>query len=98
MIMPSSIPLDNNIIRDELTRYLPEGWNAVVERDVDGPRSLPMQIDQEHPRIGKIMATRRVARTVFLGSATSVREQSVRGIEDIRIRLGSVQPGEQVHV
>ena len=98
MIMPSSIPLDNSVIRDELTRYLPEGWNAVIERDVDGPRSLPMQIDQHNPRFGRIMAARRVARTIFLGSATSVRQQSVRGIEDIRIRLGTVQPGEQVSV
>jgi len=98
LIMPSSIPLDNSIIRDELTHYLPEGWNSVVERDVDGPRSLPMQIDQQNPRFGRIMAARRVARTVFLGSATSVREQAVRGIEDIRVRLGTVQPGEQVSI
>lgn len=98
LIMPASIPLDQSIIRDELTRYLPEGWNNVIEGDVDGPRSLPFQIDQNNPRFTRVMATRRVARAVFLGSAPRVREMRVRGIEDLRVRLGTVQPGEQVSV
>lgn len=98
MIMPSSIPLDNNVVREELTRYLSEGWSAVIERDIDGPRSLPYSIDAHNPRFGRCMAARRVARTIFLGSAPSVKEQRVRGIEDVRVRLGTVQPGEQVAV
>ena len=28
MIMPGSIPLDVPVVRDELTRYLPEEWNC----------------------------------------------------------------------
>jgi len=44
------------------------------------------------------LAARRVARAVFLGSAPSVREQRNRGVEDIRVRLGVVQPGEQVAI
>ncbi|BCV23911.1 Swt1 family HEPN domain-containing protein [Gelria sp. Kuro-4] len=98
LIMPGSISLDNTTVREELTRYLREGWNAVVESNVDGPRSLPYQIDRQNPRFGRWMAARRVARAIFLGSAPSVREQRVRGIQDVRIRLGVIQPGEQVAV
>jgi len=42
------------------------------------------------------MASRRVARTVMLGSAPTSRSQSVRGIEASRVRLGIVQPGESI--
>jgi predicted AAA+ superfamily ATPase len=98
LIMPGSVPLDTMIVREELTRHLPEGWNTVIETDIDGPRSLPYRIDAEHPRLGQVMAARRVARSIFLGSAPSVREQRVRGIEDLRVRLGVAQPGEQLSV
>lgn len=96
LILPGSIPLDAPRVRDELLRYLPEGWNAVVDRDVDGERSDPRAIDEGSPRFGAYMAARRVARTVFLGSAPHVRQQTIRGVEDVRVRLGVTQPGESV--
>jgi len=98
LIMPGSTPLDANQVRDELTRHLSDAWNGVVDNDVDGERSDPYAIDAANPRFGKIMAARRVARAIFVGSAPSVREQKVRGIEDTRIRLGTIQPGEQVSI
>ena len=98
LIMPGSVPLDSIQVREELTRHLPEGWNNIVERDVDGRRSQPHQIDGSNPRFGQCMAARRVSRTIFLGSAPSVKEMRNRGIEDVRIRLGVVQPGEQIAV
>ena len=98
MILPGSVPLDAPKVRDELTRYLSEGWNSVVDRDIDGDRSEPLQIDKANPRMGRLMAARRVARTIFLGSAPSVREQRVRGIEDVRVRLGVAEPGTEVSV
>ncbi len=39
-----------------------------------------------------------MARTIFVGSAPSVAEQRVRGLEEIRIRLGCAQPGEPAAV
>ncbi|NQS74830.1 MAG: ATP-binding protein [Peptococcaceae bacterium] len=96
MIMPGSIPLDVPNVRDELTRHLSEGWNALVDREVDGKHSIPYQRDQANPRYGSKLAARRVARTVMLGSAPTVRDQNVRGIEASRIRLGVVQPGENI--
>ena len=96
MIMPGSVPLDVPNVRDELTRHLSEGWNALVDREVDGKNSIPYQKDQSNPRYGGKLAARRVARTVMLGSAPTVRSQNVRGIEASRIRLGVVQPGENI--
>lgn len=96
MIMPGSIPLDVPNVRDELTRHLSEGWNSLVDREVDGKNSIPYQKDQSTPRYGRKLAARRVARTIMLGSAPTVREQNVRGIEASRIRLGVVQPGENI--
>jgi predicted AAA+ superfamily ATPase len=96
MIMPGSFPLDVPNVRDELTRHLSEGWNALVDREVDGKNSIPYQKDQSSPRYGQSLAARRVARTILLGSAPTVRDQRVRGIEASRIRLGVVQPGETI--
>ncbi|MDO4547439.1 MAG: DUF499 domain-containing protein, partial [Clostridia bacterium] len=96
MIMPGSIPMDVPNVRDELTRHLVEGWNAIVDREVDGKKSIPYQKDQSTPRYGRKLAARRVARTIMLGSAPTDRAQSVRGIEASRVRLGVVQPGESI--
>lgn len=96
MIMPGSIPMDISSIRDELTRHLNESWNAIVDREIDGKNSIPYQKDMNIPRFGRKMACRRVARTIMLGSAPTSRSQSVRGIEASRIRLGSIQPGENI--
>lgn len=98
MILPGSLPLYSHKPREELTRYLSEGWTPVVETDVDGEDAEPRRLDQENHRFGAVEAGRRVARTLFLGSAPSVPQQTVRGIEDIRIRLGSTHPGDSVAV
>lgn len=95
MILPGAIPLDITPIRDELIRYIPENWNAIVDSEVDGKNSEPFQIDQSVSRFGEFMAARRVARTIFLGSAPSVREMGIRGLDENAIRLGVVQPQEQ---
>jgi predicted AAA+ superfamily ATPase len=93
LIMPANIPIDDPRVRDELTRYLSDQWKPIIEKDVDGPNALPLRIDGEVPNLGKFAATRRVARTVYLGSAPMASAAN-RGIEDRRIRLGCVMPGE----
>jgi len=96
LILPGSIPLDAPRVKNELLRYLPEGWNAVIEKDVDGERSEPRLVDMGNMRFSQCAAARKVARTIFLGSAPHVRAQGVRGIEDVRVLLGVMQPGETV--
>ena len=98
LVMPGSLGFDAVNVREELTRYLPEGWPSVVETDVDGRNSGPWRVDGENPRFGQAVAARRVARAVFMGSAPHVVQQQVRGVEDVRLRLATVQPGEQVSV
>ena len=98
LITPGTLGLDDASVREELVRYLPEGWTPVLENDVDGPNSGPRQVDRDNSRFGQSMAARRVARAVFLGSAPHVVQQQVRGVEDVRVRLATVQPGEQVAV
>jgi predicted AAA+ superfamily ATPase len=98
MIMPGTVPLDVTPVRNELLRYLPDTWTAVFDKDVDGAESLPLIIDGDVPALGKYTAARRVARTVFIGSAPSVAGQAVRGLEEVRIRLGCAQPGEPTAV
>ena len=96
MILPGSIPLDMPNVRDELVRHLPDTWNSIIDREVDGKNSIPYQKDRQNIRYGSKVAARRVARTIMLGSAPTVRDQSVRGLEASRIRLGIVQPGENI--
>ena len=96
MIMPGSIPLDVPNVKDELVRYLPETWNAIIDSEVDGKNSVPYTLDKNTSRYGQNMAARRVARTIMLGSAPTVRAQNIRGIEASRIRLGLIQPGENI--
>ncbi len=94
LIMPGTIPLDVDTVRNEMLRYLPEGWSAIVDTDIDGVRSRPYAIDGEVPALGRYAASRRVARSIFVGSAPSVVGQSVRGVDEPNIRLATVQPGE----
>lgn len=94
LIMPGSVPLDDVTVRDEMLRYLPENWSAIMDGDVDGSSSRPYQLDTSVSALGKYMASRRVARSVFVGSAPTERSQSVRGLNESRIRLGTLQPGE----
>jgi hypothetical protein len=98
MIMPGSVPLDVPNVRDELTRHLPENWNSIVDNEVDGKNSTPFNIDKGSSRYGKHLAARRVARTIMLGSAPISREQALMGIESSRVRLGVVQPGENISI
>jgi hypothetical protein len=91
--MPASVPIHEPRVQAELTRYLDEGWTPVIESDVDGPNALPRQLDLENPNLKRYSATRRVARTIYIGSAPTLN-QTNRGIDDRSIKLGSVQPGE----
>lgn len=98
MIMPGSMPMNVPAVKNELTRYLDEGWNAVVDSEVDGKKSIPYKKDEENPRYGRLIASRRISRTIMLGSAPDVGAQTARGIEKAHIRLGTVLPDENISV
>ncbi|HMA35591.1 MAG TPA: DUF499 domain-containing protein, partial [Chloroflexia bacterium] len=57
LIMPGSLPLEAAAVRNELTRYLGDQWNSVVDADV---RDTSAEIDQQVPRMGAVRAARRL--------------------------------------
>ena len=98
LIMPGSLPLDDSIVRNKSIHYLPQGWEPVLEKEVDGARSEPAHIDGTDTRFGSVQAARRAMRTIFLGSAPAVSHQAVRGIALEHILLGCAQPGQTVGI
>ena len=98
MIMPGSLPLYDNETRNELLYHLQPGWDPVIERDIDGPRAETTELENKEPRFGTVQAARRVARTLFFGTAPdAVSTKSMtktRGLTRPRILLGCLQPGQ----
>jgi predicted AAA+ superfamily ATPase len=94
LIMPGNLPMDSGALVSEMKKYLEEGWDPVIKSDVDGENALPLRIDKENKHFGRISATRRAARTVYMGSAA--RPDGSRGVDLKRVVLGCVQPGEPV--
>jgi predicted AAA+ superfamily ATPase len=93
MIMPAHVPMDDQQVQSELTRYLEDNWLPIIDKDVDGTNSLPLTLDRNNPNLGRYSACRRVTRTIYMGSAPTLRAAN-RGVDDRRIKLGCVQPGE----
>jgi len=93
LILPGFVAIDDPRVQSELTRYLSDNWVPVIEKDVDGPNSLPMKLDSELPNLGKFSACRRVARAIYMGSAPTTAAAH-KGVEDRRVKLGCVMPGE----
>ncbi|MEF8717186.1 MAG: DUF499 domain-containing protein [Candidatus Accumulibacter necessarius] len=50
LIMPGSFPLQDADTRNEVIYYLPQGWDPVVERDVDGERAETTEIENRDTR------------------------------------------------
>ena len=100
MIMPGSLPFFDPHVKDKCLTHLGANWNAVVDGEVDGPGALPTTIDDrpENVRFGSVQAARRVARTIFVGSAPRVKEQAARGVSVQRILLGTMEPGRSTGV
>ncbi|NWH05012.1 ATP-binding protein [Desulfobacter latus] len=98
LIMPGSLPLYDSNVRNKSIHYLPQGWEPVLEREVDGKRSEPDSIDGNDTRFGAVQAARRAMRTIFLGSAPTVSNQNAKGLRVDQILLGSVQPGQTIQL
>ena len=98
LIMPANLTLDDPALADEFTRLLAKSggnWDPVV-KEVDSHGSRTDQIDQKSQSFIEVgSAARRIARTMFLGSATG---GAVKGITNRQIHLGVVEPGQGVSV
>ncbi len=90
LIMPGDLPLSDERLANEFNRLLPGEWGPALS-EVDRDHSRTDHIDQSSQRFSEVGgAARRIARAVFLGSATS---GATRGIDQRQIHLGVVQPG-----
>ncbi|MDR2808365.1 MAG: DUF499 domain-containing protein [Spirochaetaceae bacterium] len=97
MITCGSIAVGSAAIRDELTRYLSNGWTPVIESEIDGRSAKPLKRDNEQGGYyKKQFAHSRIARTIFLGSAPSSGAQRNRGLDAAHVHLGIVQPEENI--
>lgn len=101
MILPASIPMDNQKVFEEITNHLDDTWKPIVDADIAGDSSAAAAIDNEIKILGRSMAAKRAARCVFLGTAplANRRERdgsaaTIRGIEQKRVALGATYPGD----
>ena len=94
MIMPGSVAISSPRVEPELLHYLDVSWQSIIAGDVDGMAATPYKIDQAAPNLNRYSATRRIARTIFLGTAPTWQQQN-KGLDDKQINLGVVQPGER---
>ncbi len=97
LIMPSSIPIDDNDVKNELVRFLDNQWEPIIAQDVDGAQSIPTNLDRGNPNFGRVSACKRVARSLYIGTAPGVDRQQ-KGINDQSVKLGCVMPGEPIAV
>jgi len=93
LLQPANRPIDAPRGQFERTRSLSDTWVPSLDKDVDGPRSLPLRLDGAVPNLGQCAASRRVARPMSLGSAPTTTAAN-RGLEDRRVQRGGVMPGE----
>ena len=95
LIMPADVPLSDPSLANEFLRLLPGNWRPVVT-EADSDNSRTDNIDKGSQRFAEVGgAARRVARTIFLGSAVA---GATRGIDQRQIHLGAAQPGEGVAI
>jgi hypothetical protein len=95
LIIPGTVPLEVPAVGGEVTQFLPDAWQPVLDADVDGPASVAVRIDAERPALGDRAMTRRLARSIFLGSAPTLHSAH-RGVERRRAWLGAAMPGDVV--
>jgi predicted AAA+ superfamily ATPase len=70
LITPARVPVANERVRASLLYPLDGGFNAVVDREVDGDGSLPAQLEANPSRrITQARAATRAARAIFLATA-----------------------------
>ena len=96
LIMPANLTLDDPSLSVEFTRLLAKSggnWDPVV-REIDSHGSRADQIDMKSKVFNDVGgAARRIARTVFFGSAIG---GAFKGITTSQIHLGVVEPGQTV--
>ncbi|MEU4608695.1 hypothetical protein AB0F43_37390 [Kribbella sp. NPDC023972] len=95
VILQGTIPLDRPRVLDELAQYLEDAWKPIIDTDIDGVGSTPVQIDRDRPVLGARFLARRTARAIFVASAPTLHGAH-KGVEVQRVRIGTAIPGDTV--
>jgi hypothetical protein len=93
MIMPGTVPLDDPNVRSEFTKFLGTTWNNIIDAEIDGENSIAAVTDKENVNLGKVGASRRAARTLFLATSP-LQKASHLGVDERAVKTGCTQPGE----
>ena len=97
MILPGSLPLYDGNTRNELTYYLAPGWDAVLEKDIDGERAETTELETKEPRFGAVSMPPAAWPGRFSWAARHLpleHRKGVRGLDRARVLLGCLQPGQ----
>ena len=93
LIMPGDLPLGDPQLASEFNQLLPGHWPPVIS-EIDSDNGRTDLIDRTSQRFQEVGgAARRVARGIFLGSATS---GATRGIDRRSVHLAAVRPVEGI--
>ncbi len=97
LILPSSMRIDDPAVRGALLEPLSgPAWGSIVESEVDGDTSLPVEMEMRRQRYRNDQVARRAARAVFVSTAPS--SSSRGGVTGPEVRLACVRPGDQVSI
>lgn len=92
-IMPGGLHLGDSAFANKAMSYLDNGWDAVIDKDIDGKQSDSAEVDSKETRFGSLQAARRLARAIFFGTAPGHNHQGKGvGQDEKHVLLGAVQP------
>ena len=93
LIMPGDVPLTDDRVRTNALYPLPNGYDAVISKEVTGDHSKPALIETRSASVGRNRAVTRAATAVFM--ATSPHGSTNKGFDVAHVRLACAIPGEQ---
>jgi hypothetical protein len=93
MILPGNVPLYDSNVSQAMAQYLPDAWKPLLDSEIDSPNSVAGKIDADKPALGQRSLTRRIARTIFVGSAPTLGSPH-KGLEEPNLFLGVAVPGD----
>lgn len=93
MILPGNVPLHDASVSQSMAQYLSDAWKPLLDSEIDSANSASMKIDTEKPALGQRNLTRRIARTIFIGSAPTLGSHH-KGLEEPNLFLGVAVPGD----
>jgi hypothetical protein len=95
LIMPGNVPLSDSSVSQAMSQYLEDAWKPLLDSEIDSDSSISFKIDAERPVLGQRALTRRIARTIFIGSAPTLSSPH-KGLEEHNLHLGVSVPGDSL--